>query len=270
VIGRHRTVFAIIHGALAIALPLALMLMFGCFKLDSSGPDDLGPEVKENDVAIVVEKALVGMDPWKTVVGQQVALTYNVRIESQEMIIHTNDQILTILRREDIDRNTLKLTVHDFVRSALDGKVEESEGEQFYERSPVAAVVPASSVSSLAQKLLPTAVILPRDASDPAKPRVTYHNLHQAEGLMAPPPFVSSRPQCGGVANCLLRTFKFGYDEVTWKADGRYDVQRWNYTVSADAPFLAHVLELCWEGVDEYSGHRIFLKKCKFTSDFTY
>lgn len=242
------------------SLILILSLLFcvsGCLKKEDPGPLDLGPQASEEDLERVISKALYGIDPWKGLLGQQVIYDFNLRVEAQEEVRPLLRLTQTVMKREEAP-HLLKLTVQNHALDLNTGKVEKDEVTTEY----------ATEVQMTAH--LPWAKgTLKTMAERPVK-RVTYHNLQTEEGSMDPPPLVKAKANCGEVPQCRLRFYKINYDEARWFSDSEYEVQRWMFLISRDAPFLTYILERCLAGIVTLDGRRIYVRQCQFGRDFSY
>lgn len=258
----------ILHGILTLALPLLAAFLFGCIKEPEITPPELGPEASESDLERVVSKALYGIDPWKSAVGQQVIYDFNARVENSEQV-QPLIRLTTTTRSRDQLQNPPRLRVinENHELDLRTGEVERSEAPpmEFEGGGPAESVVlNALKGSTLSGK----SALRPWD--DRSVKKTTYHNLKESSGEMSPPEAVAAKPDCGGVPGCKLRFFKLEYDEARWFSDKDYDVQHWVFVISRDAPFVTYILERCLAGMVDYDGRKIYIRQCQFARDFSY
>jgi hypothetical protein len=73
---------------------------------------------------------------------------------------------------------------------------------------------------------------------DATKPKVTYHNLKQAEGWFDTPVSVLSKPNCGYVPNCnsKMRYLEVSFDRVIWESEDRGTKTAMRFIYSPDMP----------------------------------
>ena len=98
---RLNRTWMVLHAIVVIGLPVFLALVASCIKAPNMNPPTLGPQASDEDVERVISKALYGIDPWKSAVGQQVVYDFNARIENQEQVRPLARLTQTILAREE-------------------------------------------------------------------------------------------------------------------------------------------------------------------------
>jgi hypothetical protein len=101
--------------------------------------------------------------------------------------------------------------------------------------------------------------------------KVSYHGLQISEALEAPPVLVQRRENCAGLPNCQLRVHRVRFDMVFWE-NGRPDRVHWEFAMSAEAPYLASVLEKCVTGLAKLGGNQgeILVRQCLPVIDFRF
>lgn len=101
--------------------------------------------------------------------------------------------------------------------------------------------------------------------------KVTYHGLKASSALEAPPILVQRRENCAGLPNCQLLVHRVSFDMVFWE-NGRPDRVHWEFAMSAEAPYLASVLEKCVTGLAKLGGNQgeILVRQCLPVIDFRF
>jgi hypothetical protein len=256
---------------ITLSLPLLAALLFGCIKEPEVDLTALGPQATEDDMERVVSKALYGIDPWKSAVGQQVIYDFNARIENSETVQPLLRQTITTRSREQLQNPPrLRIINESHEVDLRDGAIERSEmPPQEFEGSGPGEPASVTVLRKMTDGALRLKSGLGSKEERPVK-KVTYHNLKESSGEMAPPQTVATKPDCGGVPACKLRYFKLEYDEVRWFTDTEYDVQHWMFLISRDAPFVTYILERCLAGFVNYESRNIYIRQCQFARDFSY
>jgi hypothetical protein len=261
---KSNRVLIVLHGTLALALPLLVALLFGCLKVPKAGLPELGPQATEDELERVISKALYGINPCRSADGQQVIYDFNARIENQEQVRPLARLYQTTLSREIEPK--LKLVIGSDELDLQDG--------EWKEKSEEIMEFDVQCGASITSKGLDKSEFAMKNEGDDKGREVTettYHNLKESQGTMDPPAAVMAKPNCGDVPNCKLRYFRLEYDEVKWFSKDEYEVQRWLFTISRDAPFLGHIQERCLAGMINSGGGRFYVvRQCQFARDFTY
>lgn len=276
----------ILHAVVAIGLPLFLALVASCIKAPEMKQPELGTQATNEEVERVISKALYGIDPWKTAVGQQIVYDFNARIENQEQVRPIARLTQTILKRDDSDPKKLELTIQSHELDANTGKVEKSEQKTNYEGGAQSMTMRNMSrpfetlnldqwannrwMTEVMKFFALTEMRGPSTKADREIKKVTYHNLYDESGTMDPPASVQSKPNCGGVPNCKMRYMLIDYDEATWYSDTEYEVQKWHFVISRDAPFLGYITERCLAALVAGADRRYFVRQCQFAKDFSF
>ncbi len=251
--------FQVIHWLLALSLPLFLSLLLGCIQAPELKQAELGPEASDADIELAISKALYGIDPWATAVGQQVVYDFNARIENQEEarpIVRLTQTILN--RKEENDGRKLTLTIQNHELDLNSGEVDVTEGSSEYNLDSPAVAAALSPLKLITPTLERTVI------------RTSYHNLKTESGTMAPPDVVRRKSNCGDVPNCQLRYFRLQYDEASWYSSSEYEVQKWAFTISRDAPFVSYIMDRCLASLVNSDGRSYYVRQCQFAVDFAY
>lgn len=251
--------FQIIHWLLALSLPLFLSILLGCIQAPELKSPELGPEASDADIELAISKALYGIDPWATAVGQQVIYDFNARIENQEEarpIVRLTQTILD--RKEENEGQKLTLTVQNHELDLNSGEVDVTEGTSEYNLGNPAVAAALSPLRTIQTK-----------ANRPIV-RTSYHNLKTESGLMDPPDRVRQKANCGNVPNCQLRYYRLQYDEASWYSSTEYEVHKWAFTISRDAPFVSYIVDRCLASLVESEGRNYYVRQCQFAIDFSY
>lgn len=260
------TTWYVLHGLLCLSLPTLLFLLSSCIKSPEVKPTQLGPQASEEEMELALSKALYGVDPWKVKKNQQVIYELNARIENQEQVQPISQITQTVLLHEDTGAH-LKFVVEDMERDYSSGEINKSERTEEYDRvfnpptTVAAAVNPLKFISPLS--FFNQAFAIKGKST-------TYHNLLFSQGQENPPLAVRQRPDCGGVPDCKLSVTRIAYDEVTWHSDREYDIDKWNFVISRNAPYLAYILERCLAGTVFVNGRYYYVRQCQFATDFSY
>ncbi len=261
----------IVHAILALAVPAVIALVVGCLREPEVGPPELGPQASEEEVERVISKALYGIDPWKSFLGQQVIYDFNARVEASDQVQPLLRLTQTIMRREQLnDPPRLKIITENHEVDLRTGEfLDRSESEPVEYPGSSAQALNIMSNSWTINGLQSMSGLKPAAESRPVK-KVSYHNLRESSGEMAPPSLVIAKPNCGDVPGCKLRYYKVEYDEARWYSDTDFSVQRWLFTISRDAPFIAYIIERCLGSIVAYDGRRVYIRQCQFARDFSY
>ncbi|MGE0763977.1 MAG: hypothetical protein AB7N80_11915 [Bdellovibrionales bacterium] len=285
---QNRT-WMILHAVVALGLPIFLALVASCIKAPELKQGDLGPQASDEDLERVISKALYGIDPWKTSVGQQVVYDFNARIENEEQVRPIVRLTQTLLARvESADKKKLTLTIQSHEKDASTGQVEKSEANTDYELGDGATamtlrnsdrpfdtmnlrrLISDGGLTQVMKFFALNELGGPRTAAERPIKKVTYHNLFEDSGIMAPPSAVQAKPNCGGVANCQMRYFQIDYDEASWYSDTEFDVRKWHFIISRDAPFMGYIFERCLASMVTGADRRYYVRQCQFTRDFSF
>ncbi len=297
----HNRIWMILHALVVLGIPLFLILVSSCIKAPELKQGDLGVEASEDDLERVISKALYGIDPWKTAVGQQVVYDFNARIENQEQVRPLLRLTQTIRSRKDEcngqpaqdsrceGQRKLTLIIENHELDANTGEVDRSESppveytigkapgplmlrnftrpfeiqnlDKWAEQGRLTQVVKFFSLSEFRS---------PEILADRPVQKVTYHNLREESGFMTPPAAVMEKPACAGVPDCRLRYMLIAYDEATWFSSSDYELRKWHFVISRDAPFLGYIVERCLASMVQGEGRRHYVRQCQFTRDFSY
>lgn len=283
---------------MTVALTIVTVFAFlsSCIKAPELKQGDLGPEATSDQLENVISKALYGVNPWKSQVGQQIIYDFNMRVENQDEVRPLFRLTQTIMaRKESEDKKKLTVTIQHHEVDANTGTIERTESESNYTADGAAQnfVNPTSEISltrsqrpfdkMTLQSRLDTQIItsvfdfftvysknhFQTTAERPVK-KVTYHNLKEDSGWMSPPANVRGRKDCGGVPNCQMRYYMIDYDEATWYSETEYEMRKWHFLMSRDAPFVGYILERCLGAMIAGQDRRYFVRQCQFARDFSY
>lgn len=252
--------WAIIHLLITFSIPIALAYFSGCIKPPKVDPGQLGPEASDTDMEKAVSRAVYGLNPWNANLGQKIISDSNMRIESNDQVQLVARITQTLMKREEPSPTKLRLWVQDCVEKF------DSSAPEKTDRSPMEFSRPASLNFNLNSPQF-----VQSDISASRTPvKTTYHNLEVQSGIMDPPAAVKAKPDCGGVPNCQMRFVKITYDEALWYSSEEYEIQRWSFTISRDAPFLGYMVEKCLASFVPYQGRRVYVRQCEFARDFEF
>lgn len=102
---------------------------------------------------------------------------------------------------------------------------------------------------------------------------VTCHNLRVSQTVGAPPAAVVNEPNCAGIPNCQIRYRKIAFDLVVNLKDEdsgsvRTEKVIYEMTISPDVPYLARVMEFCYQGMVPTATQRVLVKMCNRIEKF--
>lgn len=252
--------WALIHLVITFSIPIALAYFSGCIKPPKVDPGQLGPEASEIDMEKAVSRAYYGLNPWNAYLGQKIISDTNMRVESNDQVQFLARTTVTLMKREEPSPTKLKL----WAQACVEGP--EGQPPKKTDLSPIEFSRPASLNINLNSPQF-----IQSDTSATRTPvKTTYHNLEVQTGVMDPPAAVKVKPDCGGVPNCQMRFVKVNYDEALWYSSDEYEINRWSFTVSRDAPFLGYMVEKCLASFVPYQGRRVYVRQCQFARDFEF
>lgn len=94
----------------------------------------------------------------------------------------------------------------------------------------------------------------------------------KVENLMAPvPDLIKAQPDCGGFANCMMRTTEVKFDwTLSLTTGASVEKQKVNYSLSLspDMPFLARMTSYCARQLYPLQGQKILVTTCSKLKNF--
>lgn len=216
------------YGLRAVALlciPFVFSFFAGCMK---AGPkkEDLGPEVSPNAINDALLKASSGASTDNLAVGQMLSFVTTRRIENGDTELLLGGRKVEVIDRQDTDsekRFTLKITQ---AHRLNDGNFETTVSEDALWLSQ----------ENLASALARTKIM--DSSTDPVEKKVTFHHLHEFDGVLDAPANIKARPGCGGLSPCEIPVHYVQFEMVIWDNDTDYQKIAIDFAFTTKTPFL--------------------------------
>lgn len=96
-------------------------------------------------------------------------------------------------------------------------------------------------------------------------------NLETTDEVVPAPSLIKAQENCGGYANCSLRTKKVAFDwTIALKTGQTVEKQKVNYSVtfSPDLPFLARMTEYCYRQLITIQNQKLLVNTCTKLKNF--
>jgi hypothetical protein len=231
-----RYILQSLHFGFALALPFALLLLFGC-KQSHEEHADLGPEVDSSQLDAVLSKVVAGAHFEDLQAGQMVHYEESLRINNTDPnILEGTNNLYVVARTSDKDTKATRITIHRSLieRTTAGDSFQDIETESTDE-FPTPELQSQGLLLNLGSnfKAATTAI-----SDDPPPVRITYHNLRTSEGFVEPSDKVKKRSNCGNLHDCLIAVTYLSYDEVRWSDDTHYLKQSYDFQLTSSVPFM--------------------------------
>ncbi len=263
--------FLIIHSVLSFCLLLLVFSLVSCKKAKEERVL-LEGEVSVQEVENALGKALQGATLEHLRAGQTATYEVNMRIESSEDV-RLLSKIEYLIKPHPITSDEpIEPQFRKFLRmsTSWDYTVDPPRKEVL-EKS---ISLPESTISLLGRSLESTLSFSSFHLTTSSTPivRRTYHRLRTFTQLEGPPQSVRSRPDCGGLSPCQIRTTTVEYDEANWFSEKDYKILQYQYVISTDPPYLDDAVGLlvraCLGLYVDIDTRNVYVRECQILTDF--
>ncbi len=274
----------VVHSVLTILLAYWLIGLASCNepKLASG---DLGEEVSAQEIETQLQSVFSDLSPKTVQKDQAVAYEINYRVIGFDSVKKVMDQIIQVMKTEDtgtvrkvwlgrvdIDYNTnppVETVTEDTDELYIPPEPEAPQNSSGIAQSMQLHDFSLSRFQSQAKALAERVRINEKiEGYEERRPiRYSYHNLMIQKDLTTDPPqAVSSKPGCGGLAQCSLRFHLVEFDEVEWYSEDEFQKTKYQIEISPDSPYYGHVLSSC----NVYMVTRYAVRACQVLRDFIF
>ena len=263
------TALMFIHTGLSFGVVFVLLFFFGCIEIQPEKAS-LGSEVDPNDIALAIDEAVEGANPFAITKGEGALYVYTQEIEGSAATpyLQLSQQVLAT---EEVTEG-LKVYV---LESTYDYEEDETTETSFtsifrYEDYP-GSTMTSAQLDIEGERMLVAQMSMHRGPATMNEViRTTYHDLYVTNGVSAPPVNVSSRDNCGGVPNCEIAYTKISYARADWTSEDDFDKIVFEMDISTTPPFLGVILRECQATQVPVEDRRFYLKTCRTLTDFLY
>lgn len=227
-----------LHLLLALTVPVLLSVMIGCMKATAK-KEDLGPEVPSQEITNALARATQGSDLNSLAVGQYLSFSDTRRIENSESVIDLGGRRVEVLDRKDTTTEAHFTMRVVNTQRLLNGKFETTTSEDALWLTKVAssAAIPMRLRATRDNSL--TAEDLSMGVSTQSQPqRITFHHLHESNGVLDAPPAVKSRANCSGLNPCEIPAHFLQFDMVRWQDATNYQKFSIDFAFTNKTPFI--------------------------------
>jgi hypothetical protein len=255
----------IVHLGLTLSLPILLIFLFGCKKIEEEKAI-YGPEVTGEAIDGALRKAIAGASLDNLAVGQFLDHSVVRRLENEDSTSTLGGTRVEVIDKVETD-STVKFTLKIFKSQRMAGGIFETkvtEENLAFNKSSLQNIGAMSLKSSrLSAAALSAEALAKPDRSQAGAQerkvaRITYHNLSEFNEALPVPKTVREKPGCGGLSPCALQVRYIRFDMVQWYDDGGTTKVALDFGFSVQTPFLPF-----GEDFDQLSG--LLILDCRST-----
>lgn len=252
----HDWLFRILHGLLALMIPLLLLFLTGCPSSSTGESINYGPEVSDEAIDDAVIEAIMDADASRIKVGAFVHFASRQILAGGKVNNVVADTGQTIIAKEveaesinyRIVENKVTYGYEDgprkvsteFLLSVATGLIEPAVNESTVLTRAFGAKSKAGQGSFL--KTLSLERLLSQLSEQSIHPELrtltttrTYHGLKTKTYDGPPPARVREQPNCLGIPECKMTYRQIDFDEVYW-TDGKSERVHYEFVISPQAP----------------------------------